>query len=262
VSYVCFLRVCAACTWMVWAERADSHSPHAPHAPHAAAGPVRPVRPLMRVLRDTAAYDCLLTFCKAEFAAENILFWKAIEDFRAAAKAAVGASSSSPSSSSPSASPSSQCRSLLNIWSTFVRSDAPLQVNLSAHNQLLAKKRVEHFFTAAGAGAEAVALREEAAESGLDCTGGQGPVRAVVLSKSALSPAAVRPLSIEDAKGGDAKGPGSPVAVHWAEPVDPELVPYADVYNDAAREIFCVMVRYGVRVRVRLCRPLALPRSF
>jgi hypothetical protein len=69
-------------------------------------------QPLARLLSDAAGYDRFLEFARSEFNSENVLFWKAVEEYRAAA---------------PPHTPAAAMR----LYDTFVSASAELQVNLS-----------------------------------------------------------------------------------------------------------------------------------
>jgi hypothetical protein len=214
-------------------------------------------RALRRVLSDQKAFDSFLLFCKAEFAAENVLFWKAVTEFRRAAMATSGGEagvtegpvlqSSAPSSSAAAAESEVALshtlhRSMLSIWSTFVRSNATLQVNLSSRNQLLVRKRLEHIvrtFHGIGVRAEVATLQTEAATVGLFCE----HVTATPAQPQApsINSATVVPLST--AAEVESKAPIPGFSGGLTSTGDPELVAIPFVFDDAVREILCVMVR-------------------
>lgn len=66
-------------------------------------------RPLLRVLHDARGYDEFLAYVQSEFAAENVLFWSAVEEYRTDPSIDIA----------------------VRIYRTFVSDSGPLQVNIS-----------------------------------------------------------------------------------------------------------------------------------
>ncbi len=69
--------------------------------------------PLMRLLSDEDGFDAFLEYCASEFSAENVLFWKAVNDFRTEPSIELA----------------------LRIEECFIVDGAPLQVNISWHHR-------------------------------------------------------------------------------------------------------------------------------